>query len=63
MTKSKIVKEIETLTESDFQEFLSENQKKIFVFETESYEYPQYLPSLVGITESCTATGKFAIQR
>lgn len=31
--------QIQNLTETNFQEFLLKNQKQIFVFETEGYDY------------------------
>jgi hypothetical protein len=46
--------EIPTLNETTFQEFLLQNQKQMFVYETEDYDYHYYLPSHLAITESCT---------
>ena len=55
-------KEIETLTECDFQEFLLKNQKEIFVFETEDYEYYYYFPSHYKITQGCKVSTKYKLQ-
>lgn len=53
---------IEQLTEKNFQEFLYENQKKIYVFETPDYEYEYYFPSCLKILKSATGIGKWARQ-
>lgn len=55
-------KEISTLNEINFQEFLLKNQKKIFVYETKDYDYQYYLPSCVRISNSSRAEGRFARQ-
>ena len=57
-----LIKEISTLTETNFQEFLLENQRQIFVFETEDYDYQYYFPSHFEITQSCRTSGRFARQ-
>lgn len=54
--------EIPTLTDKNFQNFLSTNLKDIFVHETEDFEYRYFLPSHLKITSSCCAQGKFARQ-
>lgn len=53
---------IEALTEQNFQEFLTENLKQIFVYETEDYEYQHYFPVAVKIMKSSTGNGRFARQ-
>lgn len=57
-----LIKQIQSLTEINFQEFLLENQREIFVFETEDYNYRYYLPSHLKITQKGEGSGKFALQ-
>jgi len=56
------VLKIPTLNETTFQEFLLNNQKRIFVYETKDYDYHYYLPSHCMISKSSKAEGKFARQ-
>lgn len=53
---------IENLTENNFEEFLNNNIKQIFVFENEEFEYQYYFPKLVKITESCKISAKYKKQ-
>jgi len=57
-----MTKTIEKLTEQNFQEFLTEHLKQIFVYETEDYEYQLYFPTVVKILKSGNGIGKFARQ-
>jgi hypothetical protein len=57
-----MTKTIEKLTEQNFQEFLNENLKQIFVYETEDYEYQHYFPTAFKIMKSGTGNGRFARQ-
>lgn len=54
--------EIPTLTEKNFQNFLSKNLKGIFVHETEDFEHRYFLPYHLKITKGCCAQGKFVRQ-
>jgi hypothetical protein len=54
--------EIPTLNETTFQEFLLNNQKQMFVYETEDYDYHYYLPSHCMISKSSKAEAKFMRQ-
>ena len=54
--------QIQSLNETNFQEFLSKNLKNIFVYETKDYEYQHYFPSHCVISKSSRAEGKFARQ-
>jgi hypothetical protein len=54
--------EIPTLNETNYQKFLEKNLKKIFVFETEDYDYHYYLPSHYVITDSCKVSTKYKLQ-
>jgi hypothetical protein len=54
--------EIPTLNEINYQKFLEKNLKKIFVFETEDYDYHYYLPSHYVITDSCKVSTKYKLQ-
>jgi hypothetical protein len=58
---NKILK-IPSLNETNFQDFLSNNQRQIFVSETEDYDYHYYLPTYCMISKSSKAEGKFARQ-
>lgn len=53
---------IPSLNETNFQEFLSNNINKVFVFETEDFNYRYYLPSHVRVGKGCTAEGKWMRQ-
>jgi hypothetical protein len=55
-------KEIQNLTEANFQEFLLKTQKEIFVFETENYDYYYYFPSHYKITQGCKVSTKYKLQ-
>lgn len=55
-------KEIKNLTEANFQDFLVKNQREIFVFETEDYEYYYYFPSHYKITQGCKVSTKYKLQ-
>ena len=55
-------KEITNLTETNFQEFLLKNQRQIFVFETEDYDYQYYFPTHYEITQSCKTSVKYKLQ-
>lgn len=57
-----MTKTIEKLTEQNFQEFLTENLKQIFVYETGDYEYQHYFPTALKIMKSGTGIGKFTRQ-
>lgn len=52
----------EQLTEENFQSFLNDNRKYIFVFENEDYTYPQYFAVAKMLTKSTRSEGKFARQ-
>jgi hypothetical protein len=62
MTTCNEILKIQSLTEENFQEFLQKNLKKIFVFETEDYEYHHYFPSHLAISGSSTVSRKFVRQ-
>ena len=62
MTYYNEILKIPSLNETNFQEFLSNNQRQIFVSETEDYDYHYYLPSHCMISKSSKAEGKFARQ-
>lgn len=53
---------IPSLNETNFQEFLSNNRNKVFVFETEDFNYQYYLPSHAQVGKGCTAEGKWMRQ-
>jgi hypothetical protein len=61
MTYTQTLK-IPTLTEETFQDFLQENLKSIFVYETEDYDYRYYFPSLCKITGKCQISKQFMRQ-
>jgi hypothetical protein len=52
MTYYNEILKIPSLDETNFQEFLSNNQRQIFVSETEDYDYHYYLPSYCMISKS-----------
>jgi len=54
--------QIQTLNETNFQEFLSRNLKDIFVYETDDYEYQHYFPSHCMISKTSRAEGKYRRQ-
>jgi hypothetical protein len=62
MTIYNEVLKIPTLTEKNYEDFLRENLKSIFVHETEDYDYYYYFPSHFKITENCTFSKVFAQQ-
>ena len=54
---------IEELNENNFQKFLEQNKKDIFVYETSDYEYPQYFAVHKKLTTSAkNIHGRFARQ-
>ena len=54
--------QIKQLTKENFQHFLSQNQKTIYVFETKDFEYRYFFPSHLTIKESCQSNARFARQ-
>jgi hypothetical protein len=62
MTYYNEILKIPSLNETNFQEFLSNNQRQIFVSETEDYDYHYYLPSYCKITQNCKTSGRFTRQ-
>lgn len=62
MTHFNEILQIPNLNETNYNEFLLKNQKTIFVYETEDYDYHYYFPSYVMITGNCRAEAKFALQ-
>jgi hypothetical protein len=57
-----VAEQIQKLNQNNFEEFLKENLKKIFVFETEDFEYYYYFPTYLMISKSSKAEGKFMRQ-
>lgn len=62
MTNYNEVLKIPTLTEKNYEDFLQENLKSVFVYETENYDYYYYFPSHFKITENCTISKIFVRQ-
>lgn len=54
--------EIEQLSEKTFQDFLSENLGKVFVYETRDFDYQYYFPALLRIHSAARAEGRFVRQ-
>jgi hypothetical protein len=53
---------IKHLTEQNFQEFLENNLKQMFVYETPEYEYQYYFPTIETITSNGIGNGKYKRQ-
>lgn len=53
---------IEDLTEETFQEFLLSNKGKMWVHETENYDYHYFLPTLLSVKSAATGVGRFVRQ-
>lgn len=58
-----IIMTVETLTEKTFEQFLKDNLKQMFQYETEDFDYQLYFPCACKITKSCSnIQGRFARQ-